>query len=603
MYYLDYDSGRLYEDVSRTRLVESIAVKYGDTVTLPLLVLDTAGKVRDMGTDVLRFGARLNGVQVLLVDGAKYMPTMSGTVVSPAYEMIIPINTTPIKTALTNRPCVCLDGEFERETYTGWHVSSQTVAVHVQADVVDVNTIPAVDATAPLATERWVREIFSGVVAGTLPGFGVDSTTITAPGTQATVTLDYIESQGKYGFKFYIPKTPGEPGAPGATPTFVAGNINLTNPGSQAIFGMRTVGVNTYAIDLSLPLNKGEPGAPGVTPTFTVGTVTTGAEAAVTVVPVGSAGYKLNFVLPRGAQGAQGERGLQGVVPPVQIGTVQGTESAQASLDYDAGTGYHLNLGLPRGIQGVQGIQGAIGPAPTIKIGYVYSQPAAAASLTPDGATGYKLNLELPRGDRGYEGATGPAPTLVKGTTYVLTPGSDPYFDVRASGTPGKYYIDMGLPSGAGEGGGTGTPAEAYILSVTYDATLTLTCRTDDPSSLHPHGTEANVPLNYHTHSVNHDGYTCRRTYEQGSLSTGQYNGLTMANQPPPDMMTAAQWYQDESNTSTNYYSGAHHTHIVDGPGGQSYATTGPSGEIWWALGGEGGICMQEHQHAVLIPS
>lgn len=596
--YLDYESGLVYHDAQRSRRVEEIALKYGDSLSVCLYVLNSAGEPMDVGTDTIRFGAAINGTQALFVAGFTYTPVGSGATITPCYSAVLSVATVPLHAALVNRASVHLEGEFERETYEGRRITSQTMTVHVSADIISTTNPPAADPAVDYATEVYVRNTIAGVTAGNLPGFDLGTVTMEPANATPVGSLAYDEGTHKYRLDLHIPVTPGKDGAPGATPTLEAGTFSTTDPGTAAVFRMRFLGNNHYAVDISLPLNKGDKGDKGdnaLPPTITVGTVTEGDAPAATLVANGVNAYKLNLVFVRGARG---EKGDTGIAPPIQIGDVRTTDEASAWIDYDEVSGYMLNLNLPRGAQGLPGIQGEPGPAPKISIGYVYSDTTAAASIT-SGADGYKLNLVLPLGRQGDDG---PPPTLYKGDVYVLTPGSDPYFNVRAAASPGKYYIDMGLPSGGGSGG-TGTPAEAYILSVTYDATLTLTCRTDDPSSLHPHGAEASVPLNYHTHSVNHDGYTCRRTNEQGSLSTSQYNGLTMANQPPLDGMTAAQWYQDESNTSVNYYSGARHTHIVDGPDGKSYATTGPSGEIWWALDGEGGICMQEHQHAVLIPS
>lgn len=615
-YYLDYDTGRLYLSAARSQLVDTLSAKYGDTLTLRLIVLDAAGKPRDIGTDVLRLGARIGGTQALLVDGARYTPTVSGSVVAPSYEMDVPVNTTPIKDALVNRDYVHLTAELERETLAGRHVSSQTITLHVEPDIVDINDVPDVAPGIPAATEAWVRQLADGLTAGTIPGFEVASTTMIPPGSPATTTLSRDGATGLYKFAFLLPATPGERGVDGASAYALAVAHGYSGTEAQWLESLKGAYVAKGATYRPATAINGST----LTLSWTNDGGLTNPPQQQIVIPPGATGPKGDPGSPgvKGDRGDRGEQGLQGVVPPVHIGTVQGTESAQASLDYDAGTGYHLNLGLPRGIQGMQGIQGAIGPAPTIKIGYVYTQPIAAASLTPDGATGYKLNLELPRGERGYEGSRGPAPTLLKGNIIVLTTGSDPYFNIRPGNSPGDYYIDMGLPrSGDDIGGGAGDPSQAYILNAVPSSSLDiidLRCSTEDPHYTdHLNGEMQRVPLNSHIHPINQAGYVCRRSSDTSGPYVSEWDGVTMARNAPglidpgdgsdPYDGTAAPWMYDTTDTTMVwpiYLSGDGHTHIVDGPDGQSYATTGPSGDIWWGISGD--VCLVNHQHALLVP-
>lgn len=616
--YLDYESGLVYHDAQRSRRVDEIALKYGDSLSVCLYVLNSAGVPMDVGTDTIRFGAALNGVQALFIAGFNYSPVGAGATLTPCYSAVLSVATVPLHAALANRASVHLEGEFERETYEGRRITSQTMTVHVSADIISTANPPAADPKVDYATEEYLRNTIAGVTAGNLPGFDLGTVTMEPANATPVGSLVYDEETRKYTLDLHIPVTPGADGKPGATPTLEAGTITTTNPGTAAVFRMRFLGNNHYAVDISLPLDKGDKGDKGdnaIPPTITVGTVTEGDAPAATLVANGVNAYKLNLVFVRGARG---EKGDTGIAPPIRIGSVTNGADASAEMVYDDYNGYTINMVLPRGAQGIQGIPGAIGPAPTIKIGYVYSQPVAAASLTPDGSTGYKLNLELPRGERGYEGATGPAPTIQKGNIYVLTTGSDPYFNIRPGNSPGYYYIDMGLPrSGDDIGGGTGTPSQAYILNAIPSTSLEiidLRCATDDPNYTdHYNGELQRVPRNNHVHPINKSGYVCRRTAPETGSYVDQYSGVDMAYRYPgmidpgdgtdPYPGTAAHWLYETTDTTMVwpiYLSGDGHTHIVDGPDGQSYATTGPSGDIWWGLNGD--VCLVNHQHALLIP-
>lgn len=563
-YYMDYDTGRLYLSAARSQLVDTLSAKYGDTLTLRLIVLDAAGKPRDIGTDVLRLGARIGGTQALLVDGARYTPTVSGSVVAPSYEMDVPVNTTPIKDALVNRDYVHLTAELERETIAGRHVSSQTITLHVEPDIVDINDVPDVAPGIPAATEAWVRQLADGLTAGTIPGFEVASTTMIPPGSPATTTLSRNAATGLYKFAFFLPATPGERGVDGASAYALAVAHGYSGTEAQWLESLK----GAYVA-------KGATYRPATTVNGSTMTLSWSNDGGLTnpanqqiIIPPGATGPKgdKGDKGDTGGKGDQGPRGLQGVVPPVQIGDVYGGDTAYANMRYTERDGYYLDLRLPRG----------------------------------------------------NTGDVGPAPRLLRGNTIVLTTGSDPYFDVRPGLHPGDYYIDMAMPrSGDDIGGGTGTPSQAYILNAIPSTSLEiidLRCTTDDPHYTdHLDGEMQRVPLNTHVHPINQAGYVCRRSSDTSGPYVSEWDGVSMARNAPgliypgdgndPYPGTAAHWMYSTTDTTMVwplYLSGDGHTHIVDGPDGQSYATTGPSGDIWWGVSGD--VCMVNHQHALLIP-
>lgn len=614
--YLDYESGLVYHDAQRSRRVEEIALKYGDSLSVCLYVLNSAGVPMDVGTDTIRFGAALNGVQALFIAGFAYAPIGAGSTLTPCYSAVLSVATVPLHAALGNRASVHLEGEFERETYEGRRITSQTMTVHVSADIISTANPPAADPKVDYATEEYLRNTIAGVTAGNLPGFDLGVVKMEPANATPVGSLVYDEETHKYTLDLHIPVTPGADGKPGATPTLEAGTITTTNPGTSAVFRMRSLGNNHYAVDISLPLNKGDKGDKGdnaIPPTITVGTVTEGDAPAATLVANGVNAYKLNLVFVRGARG---EKGDTGIAPPIRMGSVTRGEDASAEMVYDDYNGYTINMVLPRGaqgIQGIQGIQGLTGVVPPIKMGYVYSGETARAEMIFTEGVGYTLNLTLPYGP---PGPTGSAPRLMKGNVYVLTTGSTPYFDVRKGLGAGEYFIDMGLPrSGDDIGGGTGEPSEAYILNAVPENSseiVELTCRTDESGFMHANGDRQKVPQNTHTHPVNKSGYVCRSIDDQRNPSLSFPNGITMGREEPgmvypgngqdPYPATGALWFYEGTGLMTPwtiYCAGDYHTHIVDGPDGKSYVTTGPSGEIWW---GFSNICLAAHQHALLIP-
>ena len=191
------------------------------------------------------------------------------------------------------------------------------------------------------------------------PGADGQAATITVgevvtaePGTPASVENTGTENAAV--LKFTIPKgepgaqgepgtpgqpgepgTPGEPGADGKAATVTIGTVSTGEPGTEVQVtnsGDSTAAVFNFVIPRGAPGERGadgakgeqgvpgEPGqdgaqgADGKAATITVGSVTTG--EAGTNASVTNAGNEnaavLNFVIPRGAQGADGARGPQG---------------------------------------------------------------------------------------------------------------------------------------------------------------------------------------------------------------------------------------------------------------------------------------------------
>ena len=161
------------------------------------------------------------------------------------------------------------------------------------------------------------------------------STTTGEPGTQAQVTNSGTENAAV--FDFVIPRgadgadgkdgapgadgadgAPGADGADGAAATIQVGQVTTGEPGTPA--SVTNVGTENAAIfDFVIP--KGEPGesgggggTPGQAATIQVGQVTTGepgTDASVTNVGTENAAV-FDFVIPRGADGADGEDGAPG---------------------------------------------------------------------------------------------------------------------------------------------------------------------------------------------------------------------------------------------------------------------------------------------------
>lgn len=118
---------------------------------------------------------------------------------------------------------------------------------------------------------------------------------------------------------------------------------------------------------------RGERGERGESAlTFSVGTVTEGEDVSVTNAGTNS-DIVLDFVIPRGsdgAQGIQGPEGTDGAAATIQIGNVETLEDG--SNAYVRNTGNEnsavFDFGIPKGEQGVAGTAGADGFSPTVEV-------------------------------------------------------------------------------------------------------------------------------------------------------------------------------------------------------------------------------------------
>lgn len=265
-------------------------------------------------------------------------------------------------------------------------------------------------------------------------------------------------------------------------------DYNLT-PGTITSGGTAAATITGKAphqqLNLTLPYGprglqgeKGDTGAPGPAPTFTAGPVTTsapGTAAAATITGTNGT-YTLNLTIPRGNTGTTGQQGQQGVkgdkgekgdrgdVGPstnIAIGTVTTSTTTPNATITGTAPNQTLNLAIPRGDKGDTG---APGPGNSITPGSITTgAPGTNAAATITGTSPNQvLNLTIPRGDRGQIGPPGPAPTFTAAAPTNLPPGTTPTATI--SGTDGAYTLNLGIPRGYDGSGVPGGGATGQLL-------------------------------------------------------------------------------------------------------------------------------------------
>ena len=190
-----------------------------------------------------------------------------------------------------------------------------------------------------------------GAAAGIEEAYATaESVSNNAP-AEVTVMVTGPDTAKIFTFHFKIPKGKdgsggGGTGVDGKTPILQIGNVTTVAPSGQATANVRYTsddpdGNPIYAIDFGIPSGvKGDDGTDGIdgkTPVFEIGTVETlpaGSSATVAVVPngtdvSGNPKYKINFGIPKGADGAAGTTDYNDLTNKPKIGTVElsGTKS------------------------------------------------------------------------------------------------------------------------------------------------------------------------------------------------------------------------------------------------------------------------------------
>lgn len=193
---------------------------------------------------------------------------------------------------------------------------------------------------------------------------------------------------------------------------------------------------------------RGEQGERGESAlTFSVGTVTEGEEVSVTNAGTDS-DIVLDFVIPRGSDGAQGiqgpagPEGQQGIQGPAGADgfspTVEVTENTNGHTvtitDKDGLHSFEVTNGTDgqNGQNGENGQNGSDGAAATISIGNVETLPAGSSAYVVN--TGNEnsavFDFGIPKGDTGKQGPAGPSnvtPIITEGTAIADINGTTIY--------------------------------------------------------------------------------------------------------------------------------------------------------------------------------
>ena len=321
----------------------------------------------------------------------------------------------------------------------------------------------------------------------------VGNTTTTAPETDAIVTnvgdeqnavLNFSIPRGAQGLQGEQGET-GEAGEDGFSPIV---QVTETPTGYSLLItdAEGTTGVNLY---------NGVDGADGQAATITVGSTTTGSagtNASVTNSGTSSAAV-LDFVIPRGADGAPGADGQDGApgadgqAATITVGTTTtGSAGTNASVT-NTGTSSAavLDFVIPRGADGAPGADGADGApgadgqAATITVGTTSTgNPGTSASVTNSGTSSAAVfNFVIPRGadgqngTNGQDGAPGAAATITVGST--TTGGAGTNASVTNSGTSSAAVLDFVIPKGdTGDTGATGPTGPGAIADYAHYETI-----------------------------------------------------------------------------------------------------------------------------------
>jgi len=160
--------------------------------------------------------------------------------------------------------------------------------------------------------------------------------------------------------------------------------------------------------------------------TITVRSTTTGEPGTDASVTNGGTNQNLllDFVIPRGIDGATGPTGAtgpQGLTGPTGATGATGPQGLTGPTGATGATGPQGLIG-PTGATGPTGPTGPSGDSPTLEIGTVTTgEPGtnASATLINNGDNTYVLNLTIPRGNDGV------TPTLEMGTVTTGEPNTN----------------------------------------------------------------------------------------------------------------------------------------------------------------------------------
>lgn len=192
---------------------------------------------------------------------------------------------------------------------------------------------------------------------------------------------------------------------------------------------------------------RGEPGERGESAlTFSVGTVTEGDDVSVTNSGTDS-DIVLDFVIPRGSDGAQGIQGLpgpEGFSPTVVI--KESTNGHTVTItDKDGFHSFEVANGTDgkNGQNGENGQNGSDGAAATISIGNVETLPAGSSAYVVN--TGNEnaavFDFGIPKGGQGPAGPSNVTPIITEGTEIADINGVKIYAPT-ASGSDSVVLVD-----------------------------------------------------------------------------------------------------------------------------------------------------------------
>ena len=265
-----------------------------------------------------------------------------------------------------------------------------------------------------------------GEVTTLLP---TDSAVVTNSGTSSAAVFNFGIPQGQQG----IQGIQGIQGDPGVSPRAV---VEQTASGA-------TITIEDYQTVTTADIyngvdgqdgQDGAPGADGQAATITVGSTTTGnagTNASVTNSGTSSAAV-LDFVIPRGADGAPGQDGADGApgapgadgqAATIAVGTTTtGAAGTNASVT-NSGTSSAavFNFTIPRGADGAPGQDGAPGadgvtPSITASASVNSSTGTPSVSVTKSGTDAnpnFAFAFSNLKGETGAQGPTGYQPTVL----------------------------------------------------------------------------------------------------------------------------------------------------------------------------------------------